>query len=341
MSKALSTRSIRSQSETWNSPENCAEFENTNMTASRPDHVRVNVNAFTVDVEDYFHVEAFANAISRESWPKLEYRCERNVHRILDMLAERNVRGTFFVLGWVAERSPELVKAIAAAGHEVACHGFSHQLVYRQTREQFTSETRRAKELLEDLVGKPVLGYRAASFSITKVSMWALDVLIDLGFTYDSSVFPVKHHDNYGIPEAPLGPFRLRAPSGRTLIEVPLSVASFLGARVPVSGGGYFRLFPYWLSRAGMRQIEQAGERPVVFYFHPWEIDVDQPRVAANLVSRMRHYNNIGKCEPRLRRLLADFNFGTMSDALAARGMLPIPHRSREPVVGLPAIALT
>ncbi|HRX88746.1 MAG TPA: polysaccharide deacetylase family protein, partial [Steroidobacteraceae bacterium] len=196
------------------------------------------IHAFTVDVEDYFHVEAFANAIHRDSWPQLEYRCERNVYRMLEMLAERSVRGTFFVLGWVADRSPQLVRDIAAAGHEVACHGQSHQLVYRQSRQQFADETRYAKELLEDLTGTAVLGYRAASFSITKVSMWALDTLIDLGFTYDSSVFPVRHHDNYGIPEAPLGPCRMRAPSGRTLIEVPLSVAELGGLRVPVSGGG-------------------------------------------------------------------------------------------------------
>jgi polysaccharide deacetylase family protein (PEP-CTERM system associated) len=311
------------------------------MTASRPDHVKINVNAFTVDVEDYFHVEAFANSIARESWPQLEYRCERNVGRLLEMLDERGVRGTFFVLGWIAERSPQLVKDIAAAGHEIACHGYSHQLVYRQTREVFTRETRQAKELLEDLSGKPVAGYRAASFSITKVSMWALDVLIDLGFTYDSSVFPVSHHDNYGVPEAPVGPCRLRAPSGRSLIEVPLSVATVAGLRVPVSGGGYFRLFPYWMSRAGMRSIEREGDRPVVFYMHPWEIDVDQPRVHANFVSRFRHYNNIDRCEARLQKLLRDFRFGTMADLLAARGMLPIAHRTREPLVGRPAIALS
>lgn len=300
------------------------------------------IHAFTVDVEDYFHVEAFANAIHRDSWPQLEYRCERNVYRMLEMLAERSVRGTFFVLGWVADRSPQLVRDIAAAGHEVACHGHSHQLVYRQSRQQFADETRYAKELLEDLTGSPVLGYRAASFSITKVSMWALDTLIDLGFTYDSSVFPVRHHDNYGIPEAPLGPCRMRAPSGRTLIEVPLSVAEFGGVRVPVSGGGYFRLFPYWLSRAGMRRIEREGNRPLVFYVHPWEIDVDQPRVQAGLVSRLRHYNNIGRCESRLRRLLGDFKFGAMSDVLAAHGMLAIPSRRREEsVIGRPAIAIS
>ena len=306
------------------------------VTRSQPIH------AFTVDVEDYFHVEAFANAIHRDTWPQLEYRCERNVYRMLDMLAERSVRGTFFVLGWVADRSPQLVKDIAAAGHEIACHGHSHQLVYRQTRQQFADETRYAKELLEDLTGTAVLGYRAASFSITKVSMWALDTLIDLGFTYDSSVFPVRHHDNYGIPEAPLGPCRMRAPSGRTLIEVPLSVADVAGLRVPVSGGGYFRLFPYWLSRAGMRHVERKSGRPVIFYVHPWEIDVDQPRVQAGLVSRLRHYNNISRCEARLRRLLQDFEFGTMSDVLAVHGMLPVPSRTREDsVIGRPAVALS
>jgi polysaccharide deacetylase family protein (PEP-CTERM system associated) len=297
------------------------------------------LHAFTVDVEDYFHVEAFANCIDRESWNTAEYRCERNVARILEMLAARDVRGTFFVLGWVAERSPRLVREIAGAGHEIACHGHSHQLVYRQTREQFTNETRHAKELLEDLSGKPVLGYRAASFSITQASMWALDVLIDLGFTYDSSVFPVGHHDNYGIAGAPRGLCRLRAPSGRFLTEAPLSVANAFGLPIPVAGGGYFRLFPYWFSRAAMRQIEREEGRSVIFYVHPWEIDTEQPRVEARLLSRFRHYNNIEKCESRLQRLLADFRFGSLSNVLQAQGMLQT-HRAPAPVMA-PAAAIT
>jgi polysaccharide deacetylase family protein (PEP-CTERM system associated) len=298
-----------------------------------------NIHAFTVDVEDYFHVEAFANTISRENWAAQEYRCERNIARMLEMLGERGVRGTFFVLGWIAERSPQIVRDIAKAGHEVACHGMTHQLVYRQTREQFAAETIRAKHLLEDLSGQHVAGYRAASFSITQASLWAVDVLIDAGFTYDSSVFPIRHHDNYGIPDAPVVPFRLRAPSGRSLLEVPLSVASFAGLRIPVSGGGWFRLFPYWFSRAAMRRIEVTEERSIVFYVHPWEIDVDQPRVHANLVSRLRHYNNIDRCEARLQRLLADFRFGAMADVLAARGFA---NENRTPVSALqPAVALT
>ncbi len=297
------------------------------------------LHAFTVDVEDYFHVEAFANTIARESWSEQEYRCERNVARILELLAAHRVRATFFVLGWVAERSPQLIKDIVKAGHEIACHGMSHQLVYRQAREQFTTETRRAKDVLEHLSGKPVLGYRAASFSITKASLWAVDVLIDLGFTYDSSVFPVRHHDNYGIPGAPQSLFRLRAPSGRSLIEAPLTVANIAGLTVPVAGGGYFRLYPYWFSKAALRQVEREGNRPIIFYVHPWEIDVDQPRVHANVVSRLRHYNNIDRCEQRLQRLLGDFNFGSMADVLAAHGF---GATQRSPISRLtPAVALS
>src|SRR5689334_10736816 len=194
------------------------------------------INAFSIDVEDYFQVAALAPAVSRESWPPREYRVERNTDVILNLLAERGIRGTFFILGWCGEKSPGLIRRIAAAGHEIACHGFSHQLIYTQTREVFEQETRRSKQFLEDTIGAPVTGYRAASFSITKQSLWALDVLIDLGFEYDSSVFPIRH-DRYGIPGASddLGP--IAAPSGRTIVEFPMSAASFAGVRVPVSGG--------------------------------------------------------------------------------------------------------
>jgi polysaccharide deacetylase family protein (PEP-CTERM system associated) len=217
----------------------------------------------------------------------------------------------------------------------------THQLVYRQTREQFATETVRAKQLLEDLSGQAVGGYRAASFSITQASLWAVDVLIDAGFTYDSSVFPIRHHDNYGIPDAPVSPFRLRAPSGRSLIEVPLSVASFAGLRIPVSGGGWFRLFPYWFTRAALQRVERTEQRSIIFYVHPWEIDVDQPRVHANFVSRLRHYNNIDRCEPRLRRLLTDFQFGTMADVLAARGFAAGVETALTPAALQPVPALT
>jgi polysaccharide deacetylase family protein (PEP-CTERM system associated) len=279
------------------------------------------VNAFSIDVEDYFQVAALAPAVPRESWPAREYRVERNTDVILNLLAERGIRGTFFILGWCGEKSPGLIRRIAGAGHEIACHGFSHQLIYAQTREVFEQETRRSKDFLEDTIGAAVTGYRAASFSITKQSLWALDVLIDLGFEYDSSVFPIRH-DRYGIPGASddLGP--ITAPSGRTIVEFPMSAASFAGVRVPVSGGGYFRLLPYAMTRAGLRQINARHDRPFTFYLHPWEVDPGQPRLKVSAFSRFRHYNNLHKCETRLRRLLGEFSFSTMRDVLETRGLL-------------------
>jgi polysaccharide deacetylase family protein (PEP-CTERM system associated) len=278
-------------------------------------------NAFSVDVEDYFQVAALAPANPREAWPQRESRVERNTQRLLDLAAARGVRGTFFVLGWIAERHPGLVKRIAAAGHEIASHGFSHELIYTQSPAQFREETTRSKGLLEDLAGEAVIGYRAASFSITRKSLWALDVLIDLGFRYDSSIFPIRH-DRYGIPGASPEPGRVTAPSGRTLAEFPMSAASFLGVKVPVSGGGYFRLLPYWVTRRGLAQVNRKLGRPFTFYLHPWEVDPDQPRFEVSWLSRFRHYNNLHRCEPRLERLLGEFRFGTMREVLRARGLL-------------------
>lgn len=282
------------------------------------------VNALTVDVEDYFHVAALSSAISRESWSTREYRVEQNTERLLRLLADKGIEGTFFVLGWVAERSPGLLRRIAHAGHEVACHGYSHQLIYRQGPEEFREETQRAKALLEDAVGQPVLGYRAASFSITRASLWALDVLVDLGFEYDSSIFPIRH-DRYGIPDASPHPGPVRAPSGRSITEFPMNAATFLGLRVPVSGGGYFRIFPYWLTRAGLRQINRAG-RPFMFYLHPWELDPDQPRVRVGMLSRFRHYTNLARCERRLGTLLDEFAFAPAARVLRDRGELGLPE---------------
>jgi polysaccharide deacetylase family protein (PEP-CTERM system associated) len=280
------------------------------------------VNAFSVDVEDYFQVAALSAAISRDSWHQIESRVVGNTERLLDRLAEYQVHGTFFVLGWIAERHGSLVRRLAAAGHEIASHGYSHELIYRQSPEQFRAETRHSKHLLEDLTGSPVLGYRAASFSITRASLWALDILIDLGFQYDSSVFPI-HHDRYGIPDASPAPGPVKAPSGRTLVEFPMAAASFAGLKVPVSGGGYFRLLPYWLTRAGLRQINKRHARPFTFYLHPWEVDPGQPRVRVGALSRWRHYTNLHRCEQRLCRLLSEFSFDTMHAVLRARGLLP------------------
>ena len=289
----------------------------------------VPVNAFSIDVEDYFQVAALAAAIPRDTWPTREYRVEANTERILNLLAEKGVRGTFFILGWVAEKSPHLVKRIAAAGHEIACHGFSHQLIYTQSQSEFREETTRAKGFLENLLGQPVIGYRAASFSITRQSLWALDVLIDLGFEYDSSIFPIRH-DRYGIPGASPDIGRISAPSQRTLVEFPMSAASFMGVQVPVSGGGYFRILPYWLTRMGLRQINGKAGRSFTFYLHPWEVDPGQPRVKVSAFSRFRHYTNLHRCESRLRQVLTDFSFSTMRDVLGARGLLqqssPLAH---------------
>lgn len=278
-------------------------------------------NALTVDVEDYFHVAALASNISRDSWTSRESRVVGNTHRLLSLFEQFDVRGTFFVLGWVAERYPELIRDIAANGHEIACHGFSHRLVYEQSPEEFYEETLRSKSLLEDITGSRVLGYRAASYSVVRDSLWALDILVELGFTYDSSIFPV-HHDRYGIPGAERAPHRLSTPDGKLIVEWPLATASILGLRLPVAGGGYFRLLPYWLSHWGLASINQRELRPFIFYLHPWEIDPAQPRIAASWLSRFRHYTNLGKCEERLRRLLGEFRFGTARDGLVQLGLL-------------------
>lgn len=283
------------------------------------------VNAFSVDVEDYFQVAALAAAVPRESWPDRESRVERNTDRILALLEERGIHGTFFVLGWIAERHPTLVRRIAAAGHEIASHGYSHQLIYTQSPAEFRAETVRSKHLLEDLSGAAVLGYRAASFSITRRSLWALDVLVELGFRYDSSIFPIRH-DRYGIPGAAEAPGPVTAPSGATLIEFPMSAARWCGIRVPVSGGGYFRLLPFSVTRWGLRQINAQG-RPFTFYLHPWEIDPDQPRVAVSGLSRIRHYTNLHCCEDRLRRLMAEFSFAPMRKVLESYGLESGPAR--------------
>jgi polysaccharide deacetylase family protein (PEP-CTERM system associated) len=279
-------------------------------------------NALTVDVEDYFHVSALASSIERRSWASRESRVVGNTRRLLELFDQFGAKGTFFVLGWVAERHPELVEDIAARGHEVACHGLSHSLVYNQSPEEFREETLRSKKLLEDITGTPVLGYRAASYSIVRESLWALDILVELGFSYDSSIFPVAH-DRYGIPGAERVPHRLSTPSRKVIVEWPLSTAKLLGIGVPVSGGGYFRLLPYWLTRWGLSSINRSERRPFVFYLHPWEIDPAQPRIQASWLSQFRHYTNLDKCEERLRLLLRDFKFGTAHRGLVQMGLLP------------------
>lgn len=271
----------------------------------------------SVDVEDYFHVAALSESISRDQWDQLNGRVEFSTRRVLDIFGDADTRATFFVLGWVAERHPALVREIHERGHEVACHGYSHRMVYEQTPEEFRGETLRAKAILEDLTGAPVDGYRAASYSITPRSRWALDILVEAGFRYDSSIFPVRH-DLYGMPGAQRFPHRLATNEGAELVEFPPSTARLLGQNVPAAGGGYFRLYPYPLSRWLIRRVNEGEGQPAIFYLHPWEVDPDQPRVEAGWRSRFRHYNNLDKCEGRLRRLLSEFQFGTVRSVIDA-----------------------
>jgi polysaccharide deacetylase family protein (PEP-CTERM system associated) len=266
-------------------------------------------NAMTVDVEDYFHVNAFAGVINRRQWDEFTPRVEANTHRILDAFAAASVKGTFFVLGWVAQRQPQLIKRIASEGHEIACHGLSHELVFNQTPEVFRDETATSKKILEDTVGTRVRGYRASTYSITAKSIWAIDILEDLGFDYDSSVFPMRH-DVYGMPDASRFPYR--TPSGK-MLEVPLSTVEFAGARLPCSGGGYFRLLPYGAFRWMLRRLNTRDRQPGVFYFHPWEVDPGQPRIPnASWKSNFRHYTNLAATAGRLKNLLADFKWDRM-----------------------------
>ncbi len=280
-------------------------------------------NALTIDVEDYFQVAAFAGQVDPRDWGGFKLRVEQNTHQLLDLFDEQDLKATFFVLGWVAERCPGLVRSIAGRGHEVACHGYSHQLVYSQTAAVFREETIRSKACLEDQAQARVLGYRAASYSITKGSLWALDVLAELGFDYDSSIFPVRH-DRYGIPGSPRWPYRLETLQGGSLVEFPPSTLSILGYLLPVAGGGYFRLYPYWFSRFALARLNRSADRPFIFYLHPWEIDPEQPRIPAGWLSRFRHYLNLDKCESRLRRLLRDFGFARVCDVLEASAITTV-----------------
>ncbi len=274
------------------------------------------LNAFSVDVEDYFQVGAFVRMIKPDDWDRWESRVVANTQRILGILgrAPRPVRGTFFVLGWVAERHPELVPEICSAGHEIASHGFSHRLVYEMTEEEFRDDVRRTKRLLEDQSGREVFGYRAPSFSIVKRTPWAHRILVEEGYRYDSSVFPI-HHDLHGNADAPREIHRIDTEAG-PLQEFPPAVVRRFGQNFPTGGGGYFRFFPYAITVRMLRSINATG-RPFVFYVHPWEVDPDQPRVAgAPLKSRFRHYLNLHRTASRLDRLFKDFEFAPVAEVL-------------------------
>lgn len=275
----------------------------------------------TVDVEDYFQVSAFEPVIGRHTWDGYERRVAANTTRLLELFGAAGVRATFFVLGWVAEREPALLRAIAAAGHELASHGHAHRLVYEQSPEAFREDLHRARLAIEQAAGVHVRGYRAPSFSVTARSRWALDVLVEEGYAYDASIYPIRH-DRYGWPEALRHPHVIRARAG-ALIEAPGTTVRLGPVSMPAAGGGYFRLFPYWWTRWAIARVNGRDRQPAIVYVHPWEIDPGQPRVAASRASRFRHYVNLDRTEHRLGRLLRDFRFGPLADVLEGMHLLP------------------
>ena len=279
-------------------------------------------NALTIDVEDYFQVSAFAPYIARADWERRECRVERNVERILALLDEHDTEATFFTLGWIAERYPQLVRRIAEQGHEVASHGYGHERASDLSPDAFRADVERAKAVLEDLTGSAVAGYRAPSFSIGPGNMWALDTLAQAGYRYSSSIYPIRH-DHYGMPDAP----RFMHQATPELIEIPITTLRLFNRNLPSSGGGYFRLLPYALSRWMLRQVNRVDGEAAVFYFHPWEIDPGQPRIAGiDAKTRFRHYLNIHRMERRLQQLLGDFKWGRMDRLFLSRGPRPAAH---------------
>lgn len=274
-------------------------------------------NGLSVDVEDYFQVSAFADTVPRRDWGGLPGRVEYSTGQVLDLFARAGVRATFFTLGWVAEKYPELVRRIVAEGHELASHGFDHRRVSDQTPDAFRADIRRTRALLEDIGGVPVTGFRAASFSMDARTPWAHGILGEEGYRYSSSVYPVRH-DHYGVPDAPRFPHRPDGDDG--VLEIPPTTVRIGGHNLPAAGGGYFRLLPYPVYRRALRHVTRGEAQPAVFYFHPWEVDPDQPR-PANLPrrARFRHYLNLGRMEARLERLLADFAWDRMDNVFLPR----------------------
>ena len=272
------------------------------------------LNAMTIDVEDYYQVAAFEKIIAPTDWGNFESRVVANTRRFLELLASRDVKATFFILGYEAERHPELVREIADAGHEIGSHGYSHRLAYTQSEAEFRDDVARARKLLQDLSGQEVLSYRAPSFSIGQRTPWGYRVLVEAGYRYDSSVFPIRH-DLYGDPNAPVKIHTITTEAG-PIIEFPPAVVRLLGHNIPTGGGGYFRIFPWWFTRRLLMQVNRT--RPFVFYIHPWEIDPKQPRVDNTpLKSRFRHYTNLHKTEARFLRLLEVFRFAPMRNVIA------------------------
>ena len=274
-------------------------------------------NAFSVDVEDYFQVLAFEPVIHRRDWPAYELRVRRNVDRVLELLESSGIHGTFFILAWIAEREPQMVRQIADAGHEIASHGCMHDRVTTLTPAQFAQDIRHSKNLLEDLSGQQVIGYRAPSYSINHTNQWAFPELREAGYLYSSSIFPGRH-DLYGMPGAPRFPYR---PLGDGLLEIPITTVEVAGRRLSCGGGGFFRLWPYPLYRRLLERVNAHDGRPAIFYMHPWEVDPEQPRISgASLRSRFRHYLNLKRVVPRLQRLLTDFSWDRMDRVFGLRG---------------------
>lgn len=269
------------------------------------------INAMSVDVEDYFQVSAFENIVCRKDWEKIPCRIERNIDRILSLFSDANVKSTFFVLGWVAERYPSVIKRIADAGHEIGSHGYEHIRVTQQNRTEFKEDVHKTLSILEHLIGDKVRGYRAASYSINKNNMWALEILKECGHEYSSSIYPVKH-DLYGIPDSPRHPYMHEHCE---LLEIPISTLRLNKRNIPCGGGGYFRLYPYMFSKWAINKVNKSEGKPCVFYFHPWEIDPDQPRQAGlSCKTKFRHYLNLRIMEKRLSSLLKDFNWDRMDN---------------------------
>ena len=307
-------------------------------------HGLMSINPMTIDVEDYFHVSAFADRVRPRDWEHFPSRVVANTQRLLKLLDRHSTHATFFVLGWVAERHPELVREIQHAGHEIGCHSYWHRLVYDLTPDEFRTDLVQARDVLQEITGQAVTLYRAPSFSITRESTWALDVLADEGFTIDSSIYPV-YHDRYGFPEADPDPHNVLTLSG-TITEFPGSALRFCGFRLPISGGGYFRLYPARFTHQCLSYFRRKNDRPFMFYLHPWEVDPDQPRMPGSWKSRFRHYQNLATTEQKLDWLLPQFKFGTMGQAIAEceaqlrEYSLENGLYSQSPVTSKPALAV-
>lgn len=275
-------------------------------------------NALTIDMEEFFQVHALSDAIHREDWIRYASSVEDNTARILDILASQGVQATFFCLGWIAAQHPHLIKRIHARGHEIACHGYWHQVIYNQNMQQFREDVSKAKDLLEDLAGEAVIGYRAPTYSITERTLWALDILEELGFRYDSSIFPIRH-DNYGIPHAPRFPYKI---SGYDIVEFPISTVRVGRVNLPIAGGGYFRLLPYLATWLGLKSINSSGN-PFIFYIHPWEFNPHTPKVPGlSPLSRFRTYVGLSRTASRFARLASDFPFTTCRHVLFEQDLL-------------------